>query len=47
MLQASTPNIIIGEKFDDAKASTKLSGGAEPSLPRRLFNDPKDLALAF
>jgi len=29
MLQASTPNIRIGEQFDDARESTKLSGGAE------------------
>jgi len=47
MLQASTPNISIGEQFDDARASTKLSGGAEPSLPRRLFSDPKNLAFIF
>jgi len=33
MLQASiyTPNIRIGEQFDDARESTKLSGGAEPN----------------
>jgi len=47
MLQASTPNIRIGEQFDDARESTKLSGGAEPNLPKRLFNDPKNLALAL
>jgi len=32
MLQASTPNIRIGEQFDDARESTKLSGGAEPIM---------------
>jgi len=31
MLQASTPIIRIGEQFDDARESTKLSGGAEPT----------------
>jgi len=44
---ANTLKKSIGEQFDDARASTKLSGGAEPSLPRRLFNDPKNLALAL
>jgi len=37
MLQASTPSIRIGEQFDDARENTKLSGGAEPNLPKRLL----------
>jgi len=30
-----------GAQFDDARESTKLSGGAEPNFLKRLFNDPK------
>jgi len=49
MFQASTPNIRLYEHFDDARfdESTKLSGGAEPNLPKRLFNEPRNLALAL
>jgi len=46
-MQASTLNIRIGQQFDYAKESTKLPGGGEPNLLKRLFYDPKHLPLAL